>query len=190
MRLETSVVEVETVRFRPLSREDLAITMAWYNDPALSDDILGDPFPITEALESTWLERRMTETDRRRVTFAVEDVTAESLIGIVQLTEIDWLNRHAHLGMLIGNPDSRGKGFGRAMLETLLRYAFERLNLRKILLQVAAYNQAARALYDQAGFAVEGRLREQTYRAGAYHEVLIMALFADDWRKTVEAARS
>ncbi|MFN9799027.1 MAG: GNAT family N-acetyltransferase, partial [Bacteroidota bacterium] len=59
----------------------------------------------------------------------------------------------------------------------VVSYAFERLNLRKILLAVYASNPGAIRAYEKAGFAEEARLREHVYSAGSYTDKIYMSVF-------------
>jgi ribosomal-protein-alanine N-acetyltransferase len=61
----------------------------------------------------------------------------------------------AHLIDLIVAPTERRRGFGRALLETLLAHAKAR-DLRLILLEVRRSNAAARTLYTSFGFEEVG----------------------------------
>ncbi len=61
-----------------------------------------------------------------------------------------------HLLDLAVAPSRRRRGVGRALLESLLAEA-RRQGARRIELEVAAANRAARALYGRSGFEVVGR---------------------------------
>jgi RimJ/RimL family protein N-acetyltransferase len=94
--------------------------------------------------------------------------------------DIDWVCRTAHLGILIGDRNRRGKGIGRDAVKLLLGYAFDTLNLRRIEMRVLASHDAAVKLYETSGFVVEGRLRQAYYSAGTFVDVLVMALLRND----------
>jgi RimJ/RimL family protein N-acetyltransferase len=73
-------------------------------------------------------------------------------------------------------PDARGKGGGRALVETILGWARE-CGAHKVDLEVWTDNARAIALYAGAGFEVEG-LRRDHYRRGdgRLRSTLIMAM--------------
>lgn len=56
------------------------------------------------------------------------------------------------------HPDVRRQGYGRAVVEALLKYAKQH-NLNSVSLEVRASNAAAIALYSSLGFKSEGRRR-------------------------------
>jgi RimJ/RimL family protein N-acetyltransferase len=77
-------------------------------------------------------------------------------------------------------PGSRGRGIGREALSLTIAYARDALNLRKLTLEVVAYNTRAERLYKGGGFELEGTLRQQYYLGGSYHDVKVMGLFLGD----------
>jgi putative acetyltransferase len=99
-----------------------------------------------------------------------------AIAGTIDLHRTSWASGVATLGMLV-LPEARGKGGGRAMLDTALEWARES-ELYKIQLEVFVENARAIALYASAGFTVEGLRRDHYLRRdGQRHSTLIMALF-------------
>ncbi|MFE6738492.1 GNAT family N-acetyltransferase [Streptomyces tubercidicus] len=72
-------------------------------------------------------------------------------------------------------PDATDRGIGSEATRLLLDYAFERVRLHRVQLEVFDYNPRARRAYEKCGFEVEGRMREALYWDGARHDVLVMA---------------
>lgn len=70
-------------------------------------------------------------------------------------------------------PDHRGRGTGRALLDELVRRAGAR-GVEAVLLEVRADNDAARRLYDRAGFEVIS-VRRRYYQPGGV-DALVMRL--------------
>ena len=164
-------------RLRPLRAEDRATCLIWRNDPELRGQMMGHRFPVTDEMEMHWLSRAMDDADRSLVAFAIEDISDGAFVGIIQLKQIDWTSRTAYLGIFVGDPQRQDRGIGAEALGMLLRFAFSDLNLRKVLLEVADFNESAIRLYLRYGFVEEGRLRQQYYLDGSYHDVLIMSVF-------------
>ena len=77
---------------------------------------------------------------------------------------------------MIGEKDCWGKGIASESLRLMLRRAAG-LRLRKVLLEVAADNPRAVALYQRAGFHTEGVLRRQLVRPEGLVDVIVMAFF-------------
>ena len=118
--------------------------------------------------------------------FAIERSDDRHHIGNASLHEIDWVSRTALFGMFIGEPSAWNRGFGRDAVTALVRFAFDEMNLRKLRINVFEYNERARHLLESIGFVQEGRLAGEFYRGGAYHDIVILSIFAD--RPQVEGA--
>ena len=169
-------------RLRPVKRADIAKTVQWRNNPELRENVLGYRFPVTEEMEQNWFDSVLEDSSRARVVFAIESLLDGELLGLIYLNEIDWIARHCYFGIVIGEQEYHGKGYASDSMETLFAYAFDCLNLRKICLQVAAFNTSAIHLYHKFGFAEEGVLREQIYLESQYHDLKIMSLFVDQFK--------
>ena len=85
------------------------------------------------------------------------------------------------MGLFIGVPELWDQGLGHDVLETLVRYGFEQLNLNRVYLKVFAQNKRAVHLYEKVGFLHEGRWRQAEYRHGRYHDMLWMSILRDEW---------
>lgn len=167
--------EGRKTRLRPLRTSDMAKSIVWRNDPEIRDNALGYRFPVTERMEQDWYDAALSDS-KTRVVFAIETLGDEELIGFVHLDRIDWISGVCFLGIVIGEKAYQGKGMAADAMQTLLRYAFDCLNLRKICLEAPAFNARAIDLYTRLGFSQEGRLCEQLYMEDKYHDLVLMGL--------------
>ena len=83
---------------------------------------------------------------------------------------------------LIFDADAVGRGIGAEAVRLLTRYAFERLNTHRLWLGVSEDNTRALKCYIDAGFKIEGRLRDELFYAGKHRAAIRMALLEDEWR--------
>lgn len=81
-------------------------------------------------------------------------------IGNIKL-EINQHHSSAEVGIMIGNPHFRGLGLGYDALSLVVTFAFNVLNLEKITAGCYSVNLASRAIFEKAGFRVEGCLRSE-----------------------------
>ena len=120
---------------------------------------------------------------REEVQFAVCDSSDDLFLGAAGLHSLNWIARHGEFRILLGAKERWGKGIGTEALRLLLAYGFEVLNLEKIWLGVNARNARAARSYERAGFVAEGRLRQEVYRGGAYHDVLRYSLLRKEYEQ-------
>lgn len=87
-------------------------------------------------------------------------------IGATGFHAVDWRNRSAELGIVIGRRDLQGQGHGTDAVRVLCRWGFEELNLNRIQLRVYEDNARGIACYERLGFATRaGYARSATRRA-------------------------
>lgn len=168
----------EVVRLRALERGDAETHWAFMNDydtvRGMSSGIL---YPSSREDEARYLEQQSSYT-RGEYQFAVETLDGH-FIGRCGFTRVDWKNRLAEIGIMIGDPAFRGRGYGTDALRLLTRFAFEEMNLHKLKLSVFAFNMQAVACYEKCGFVREGLLKGELWREGKYHDVVVLGLAAD-----------
>lgn len=167
------------VRLRPLEPADLEVARRWVNDPGIMRTV-NRVLPVTRHEQRRWY--RQTVTSRDRVIFAVDTTGRRPRhIGIAALNPIDWRVRKAELMVYLGHPSSRGRGYGSAAVQALLRFAFCQLNLHRVYLYTLAGNLAAQRVFEQCGFRREGRQRDDVFQDRRYEDSIRMAILAHEF---------
>jgi ribosomal-protein-alanine N-acetyltransferase len=173
--------EGSLVILRPLERTDLNERyLSWLNDPAVTRYTETGIFPSTaEDLDNYY---RSVSGSKSDVMLAVLDKKSGRHIGNVKLGPIHWVHRRATFGILIGEKEFWGKGVGLDATRLMVEYGFQRLNLHRIDLGVFAEHEAAVRCYEQAGFKVEGRMREDLFLDGEYKDRIRMGLLCSEYK--------
>jgi [ribosomal protein S5]-alanine N-acetyltransferase len=173
--------EGSLVILRPLERTDLNERyLSWLNDPAVTRYTETGIFPSTaEDLDNYY---RSVSGSKSDVMLAVVDKKSGRHIGNVKLGPIHWVHRRATFGILIGEKEFWGKGVGLDATRLMVEYGFQRLNLHRIDLGVFAEHEAAVRWYEQAGFKVEGRMREDLFLDGEYKDRIRMGLLCSEYK--------
>ena len=73
------------------------------------------------------------------------------------------------------------KGYGTDTLHALLRFLFLKMNLNRVQLDTWSGNTRAIRAYEKCGFVLEGRLRQNEYIDGQYHDTILMGLLREDY---------
>lgn len=169
-----SMFRGKRVVLRAFTDGDAEVMHRFVNDEATMRQMLaGMPYPSTLRDEMQWVGQQSSYT-RGEYHFAVEN-EAGAFIGRCGLIRLDWKNRVAELGMMIGAPYQH-QGYGSEALMLLCRFCFAQLNLNRLVVRVFAGHGAAIRCYEKAGFQREGLLREEVFRDGRYQDVLVMGL--------------
>lgn len=181
-RPTTSFLRGQRCYLRPLERSDLEGRWRhWLNDPEVTRYMFRGSFPTSDEANESFYEQVTAPTDADLV-LAIVTVDEEVHVGNVGLHRIDWINRSAEFGIIIGEPDQWGKGIGSEATSLIIGHGFNRLNLHRIWLGLFAQHEAAVKLYERIGFRVEGTLREAILREGNAQDQLIMGLLAHEYR--------
>ena len=170
----------ERIYLRPLDPCDLEQCLRWINDPVLRVN-LGRHRPMGRVMETEWLAGQYK--GESELSFAVVLIDGDRHIGNVGLHGIDWKNRLAEFGILIGEPDAWDQGYGTEAGRLMLAHGFDEIGLHRIMLRVFPFNERAIRVYEKLGFQQEGRLRESLFRGGAFHDTLLMSMLEYEWRE-------
>ena len=169
------------VNLRAVERKDLEEIMKWVNDREVTKYLSAFLYPVSRAEEEKFLERAMSHNDTEKN--LVMETKEGDYIGQISLHKIDWKNRNAELGIVIGNKEYWGKGYGTDAIKILLNHAFNQMNLYKVYLRVFDYNQRGVRCYEKCGFKEEGRLRKGQFYGGKYYDVILMGILKDEFEK-------
>ncbi len=96
--------------------------------------------------------------------------------GLMAFLNLDKEFRKAELRKLIGNPEFRGKGYGKEATLNWIAYGRDGLGLKKIYLRTVETNIRNIKLNEDLGFKVEGILRNEVMLDNVYYDVLRMGL--------------
>jgi RimJ/RimL family protein N-acetyltransferase len=169
----------QLVRLGALLPEHFEELQMWEDDPDLQRLLDSEPIrPWTPARRED-LYRHFQKDNR--FPFAIFTIADDRLIGQCVLFRQDVRNRFGRMGIVIGAPRNRGRGYGTDALRILANYGFNELNLHRLEIEVFAFNEAAIRSYEKVGFKREVTKRQALYRDGTYHDVLIMGLLRQEW---------
>jgi len=101
-------------------------------------------------------------------------------IGNVKLEPIDWNDKKATLGILIGDKNYWGKGICTIVMKLITKYAFEKMSLEKIDLGVLSENRAAIICYLKSGFKIDNFSPKADKRENALYDTITMSIKKND----------
>jgi diamine N-acetyltransferase len=134
-------IEGDLVALGPLRRDLLPLYQRWINDLGTMRTLGLPPLPMTSEKEQEWYDRQSKAEDD--VAFTIYEQETLRPIGNTGLHSVDYRNRTATFGILIGEPECRGKGYGTESTRLMLDYAFTALGLHNVMLTAFESNPAA-----------------------------------------------
>lgn len=170
------MLEGKIIILRPLKMSDWEKTIQWRNNIEIKKKAMMHPFPITEMVEKAWYENILKSTTDKTIYFTITKKD-DTPIGFIALNKINYTHKNCGLGIVIGETDEQGKGYGKDAMELIIDYAFNTLNMNKITIEVIEINTLAIDFYIKLGFFEEGRLKQHYFVDGRYCDVLLLSKF-------------
>ena len=172
-------VEGELVALGPLVRDHIPLYLRWMNDFETTRMIANSPRPMALEQETAWYEG--AAADNGRPVFTIYERATGRAVGNCGLHEVDLINRRTVVGIMIGEPDARGRGYGTEAMRLLLDYAFTVLGMHSVMLTVFEYNFAGRRCYEKVGFREIGRRRESRWYNGRFWDEISMDILTSEF---------
>src|SRR5260370_31478906 len=121
--------------------------MKWINDEEVTDFLgSGLTYPVSSIAEEKFIEAAAKSSDTEK-TFVIETIAERKYIGAITFHAINWLNRSAGLGIVIGDKSYWGRGYGTYAMRVMMRLGVGKMNLHPLLLHPVQYKPPAIASY-------------------------------------------
>lgn len=140
--------------------------------------LTGTKVKVTKELIEEYVKR--ISKDENRYDFLILDKD-RNIIGESVINEFDEDINAANFRIVIFKSENLGKGFGSEAIKLTIKFAFEKVNLNRLQLDVFDFNERAQKAYKKAGFILEGRLRDVEIIDNKYCDVLIMSILKRDY---------
>jgi len=186
MNANSALFTGKDLRLTPIDREkDPEVESRWTHDLEylrMLDSELARPLTPAQVKKKYEEIEKEIDQSRSRFYFALRTTSEpERLLGFLEIPWVMWNQGVAGIRLGISDPADRRKGYGRQALQLMLRYAFDELNLYRLVAQIPAYNRIAIRLFEGAGFVEEVRRREALHRAGQRWDALEFGLLREEW---------
>ncbi len=175
------ILKGKRVALGPLMKDDLDRCWRWINDKQVTQYLVGFFRVYTREMEEDWIDRALRA--KEDLLFAILLLPDLQHIGNVGLHKINWVNRNAELGIIIGEKEYWNQGLGTEATILALDYAFNIMGLKSVYLRVMEYNKRAIRCYEKVGFKHVGRLRSHIFRGGRWWDVLIMDILNEEFNE-------
>lgn len=169
-------IEGKLIRIREKRVEDIPDEYAWRVDEELSR--LDATRPLTMSYDDflKYSKEEMQFPNFRSKRLAVETIEGVH-IGNVMYYDLNMRSAETELGIMIGNKEYWGKGYGTDIVKTLLKHLFEDLKLERVYLHTLAWNYRAQSSFSKSGFREIRAVR----RGG--QDFLLMEVNRNSWEE-------
>ena len=150
----------------------------WMNDTEVTAFMLQNPpFSLQEEEEYyEWAKNTM-----HGLFLSIIDKKTKQPIGSTTLILSEQDDLQANFGLMIGEKEYWGKGYGSECTKEMCRIGFELLGLEKISLTVFPENFSALHIYEKVGFQKVGLLKNHILKNGKRREILLYELLREDF---------
>ena len=118
--------------------------------------------------------------DRDRYDFLVVD-PAGAILGEAVLEAIDWGAEAGRLRILLFREEVLGTGVGKAAMDLLLEFAFDRLCLHRVESEILDSDLRSRRACESSGFLREGVRREAVSVDGGFLDTALYSLLEQEY---------
>jgi RimJ/RimL family protein N-acetyltransferase len=172
------------VILRAIEKEDLELIQKWSNDPEINYMLGGWHFPSSNQDQEKWFNSLLVNSVNQRFAIHTPDL---GLIGMANLVEVNWKDRNAFHGMLLGDKDMRGKGYGVDTIMAISRYAFEELGMMRMNGSMISYNESSIGVYTKkCGWKVEGIKKNAYFRKNQWWDQVIVGITREDYFELIK----
>jgi RimJ/RimL family protein N-acetyltransferase len=172
------------VYLRPFENTDKEAYKRWRADAdPMGAAGFGYRAPLSDAEVDAYFSDRPPQQGKREYQFIICTLDDEKPIGNIMLMDLESRQGGAELGIVIGEADYRGKGYGTDACNAIVDFAFGELRLERVHLTAGVDNPSAEAAYVKCGFKKEGVLRHAAYSRGKFIDTVAMSILLDDWQK-------
>ncbi|OIU71762.1 GNAT family N-acetyltransferase [Rossellomorea aquimaris] len=177
------IEQLPLVKIRDLTLEDAEDRYQWCLDKEVTKHLnMPEKYPPFSREETrNWIKMCINKTNGYEQKAIVTEEGTH--IGWIDLKNIDKLNKHAEIGIAIGEKAYWGRGYGLAAMKEMLQWGFNELGLNKIWLRVEVDNDKAIKSYLRMGYVEEGILRQDRLRNGEFVDRVRMSILRSEFLK-------
>ena len=172
------MVDAREIGLRQMRQEDLQHKVRWANDPEVNQHV---GFDETVTLDGTrkWFATQMAAEEIVLFTITLGD----EAIGYLKLERHRDNNEGEYHGLVIGEHQHWGKGYGKQVVRRLLQYGFEEEEWTRLFGYWPAWNERSIKMHEKLGFGIDGLADHQRKHIdGTTHDVYVMSITADAYR--------
>ena len=142
-------LESERLILEPISLKHVSTAyLSWLNDEDTIKYLVTKKGNTLKSL-SNYIERHL---EKKTVMYAIIIKENKAHIGNIKIDPINELDMSGELGILVGDKNYWGKGYGRESCKLIVQHCFNNINLCQINLGVHPKNKKAVKLYEKLGF--------------------------------------
>ena len=173
---------MEKIFLRPLLEEDVIEKyLSWFKDPEVTNFLEVDGNSLTKQKVIDYIEEgKKTKT---YYMYAVCLTENKKQIGNIKVGPINHKHGLSDLVVVIGDKKYWGKGLASEAIKKGMEIAFKEYNIRKLSGSIHSGNAGSIKAYTNAGWFIEGTLKDQFVVNGEFHDRIMVGCFNPKYYK-------
>lgn len=174
------VLTTERLCLRKIDVTDAKNMLSYLSDPVVMQYYGLEPFEKVEEVidEISWYDKILREETGIRWGISLKD--EGKIIGSCGFLNWERQHRRIDIGYELAS-DYWGKGIASEVLEAVITYGFEKMNVERIQALIEPPNIASIKLVERHGFLREGLLRHYEYGNGKFDDLYMYAILKEDF---------
>lgn len=169
------------IRLRAIEPGDEDLLFLWENDQRIWQ-VSNTLAPFSRQILRQYLEQAHLDIfQAKQLRLVIETIEPCKPVGLIDLFDFDPHHQRAGIGILIGDPAERGKGYAREAINTLLEYVFAILLLNQVYCSIDESNTISINLFQNAGFRVTGVKEKWNRSISGWSNELFLQMTVEDW---------
>ncbi len=144
------------MKLRKLAYKDIPYMLEWMHDENITKYLKYDFSKTDEKSQKNFIDESYTKNN---INFAIVDEETDEYLGSISLKNINYDDSNAEYAICLRN-SCIGKNIAYEATYELLDFAFNKLNLNRVYLNVLSKNVRANKFYQKFGFIYEGEFKE------------------------------
>ena len=173
-------IDGERVRLRPLTESDVPALFAVFGDPQVMRYWSSPPLANMAAARALLDHIHAHFARKTLFQWGIARIEDDGVVGTTTIFQIDNDHRRAEIGFALARAQW-GKGYASDAVTSLIRFAFETLDLHRLEADPDPQNAASIAVLRKQGFKREGLLRERYFLNGEPQDAEYYGLLRREW---------
>lgn len=176
------MLHAREITLRPIVPSDGDLLFAWRNSLSYRECFQGRRFIVgREEFDAEWKR----ECAGRHQQFMIEHGKEKTSAGLIYSFQYNATDGTVMFGIFVAD-SYQATGCAAIATVLFLKYLFGNFFVRKVSVDVFAYNLKSLLPSRALGFVEEGVFRKHRFLHGAFHDIYRLAMFADDAAKIHE----
>ncbi len=165
------------IELRQMEPNDVDLLYNWENDSSIWQ-LSNTTTPFSKFYLEQFILNSTNDiyTDKQLRLIAVLKDNKELAVGCIDFFDFDPKNLRAGIGILI-DKNHRKRGYGSEVLDIIIKYSKNTLNLHQIFCNIGADNTESLKLFKNKGFEIAGLKKEWVKKPNKWEDEYLLQLF-------------